>query len=860
MAKNLVIVESPAKAKTINKILGKDFVVRASMGHVRDLPEKRLGVDVEDNFKPEYVAIKGRQKLITELLAEAKKADSVFMAPDPDREGEAIAWHLMHLLIDKKIASDKFFRVTYNEITAPAIREAFGSPSRIDQHRVDSQQARRILDRIVGYQVSPLLWRRIRGSKSAGRVQSVALRLVCEREREIKDFKPEEYWLFGATVKKQEDPKDPFSIKLAKIDGEKPDLNSEAKVAAVLHDLEDRSFKVSAIIERKMTRKAQPSYITSTLQQAGSRFFSFTPARTMSIAQKLYEGVDFGEGPTGLITYMRTDSVSVSKDAQASTAEYIKENYGTDYVPAKPNVYKSRGSAQEAHEAIRPTDVTRTAESLKSVLKPEELKLYRIIWERFVASQMAPAQIAQRTVEIEAPPTDQKKTPYLFRVSTSDVVFPGYMKVTGQEKKKAKEGEEGEEAENIPPLKEGEALDLVDWIQEQKFTQPPARFTEASLVRAMEENGVGRPSTYAQVLSTLQSREYVEKEKRSLKPTELGLQVCDFLVGHLNNLFNVQFTADMEESLDDIERGKVEWTSMLNSFYGSFLDWVSQAKGPEANPELVGKFLATLSSIKEWAPPTKRGKKTYSDEKFVESVKKQLDEGKKAISSRQSEALVKLLARYKDQLGDVAGLVAEAKLEDVYAKEAAPKEPPRDSTFKKLELLKTVKFEEPRQVGKRVYDDDKFSSSLRDQAEGGKRLTENQLKYLDRLVVKYSDQVEGFEAMAKELEIGAEEQEEDNESGPVLDLLVKVSEWKPAVMRGKREWDDKKFFDSLHQQFKAKKSLSPRQRASLKKMCGRYCDQIEGYDALIEQYGLPPRKEKKEKKAKKSAAKEAADA
>ena len=857
MAKNLVIVESPAKAKTINKILGKDYAVRASMGHVRDLPEKRLGVDVEDNFKPEYVAIKGRKKLITELLAEAKKADSIYLAPDPDREGEAIAWHLMHLLIDHKVPAEKFFRVTYNEITAPAIREAFDKPSRIDQDRVDSQQARRILDRIVGYQVSPLLWRRIRGSKSAGRVQSVALRLVCEREREIENFKPEEYWLFGATVKKQVDPQDPFSIKLAKVDGEKPDLSSETKVAAVRDDLQGRAFQVSAIVERKMKRKAQPPYITSTLQQAGSRFFSYTPSRTMSIAQKLYEGVDFGEGPTGLITYMRTDSVAVSKEAQGSAQQYIEATYGKEYVPEKPNTYKSRSSAQEAHEAIRPTDVNRTPDTLASVLKPEELKLYRIIWERFVASQMAPAQIAQRTVEVDAVPGDGGGKPYLFRVSTSDVVFPGYMKVTGQEKKKPKEGEEGEEAETIPPLKEGEGLDHIDWLTEQKFTQPPARYTEASLVRAMEENGVGRPSTYAQVLSTLQGREYVEKEKRSLKPTELGFKVCDFLVGHLNDLFNVQFTADMEGSLDDIERGKVEWTSMLGSFYGSFQDWVQKAKGPAADPDLVKRMLAALDSVKEWAPPTKRGKRTYSDESFVESVKKQLDEGKKAISSRQAEALVKLMARYKTQMGDVSDLVAAAKLEELYAKEAAPKKPPRESTMKKLDLLNGLKFDEPRQVGKRTYDDEKFAGSLRDQAQGGKRLSENQVKYLDRLVVKYAEQIPNFETLAAELELGAGEQEEDNESGPLLDLLVKVGEWKPPVQRGKREWDDKKFFDSLHQQFKTKKSLSAKQRASLKKMCGRYAEQIPDYDALIEQYGLPPRKEKK---GKKSGKKETADA
>ena len=856
MGKSLVIVESPAKAKTINKILGKDFVVRASMGHVRDLPERKLGVDLEKGFEPEYVTIKGREKVVKELTAEAKKADAVYLAPDPDREGEAIAWHLQHALA-KTVPEDKFFRVTYNEITAPAIKEAFSNPSRIDMDRVDAQQARRVLDRIVGYQVSPLLWRRIRGSKSAGRVQSVALRLVAEREREILAFEPEEYWLLGAKVRKQSDPKDPFEIKLARVGDDKAEIHGGEQVEAILADLNGRSLVVSNIIERQLTRKASAPFITSTLQQAGSSAYGYTPSRTMRIAQGLYEGVDFGEGPTGLITYMRTDSVSIAKGAQESCAAYVTETYGEGYLPSKPNTYKSRGSAQEAHEAIRPTDVTRTPDSLASVLKPDELKLYKLIWSRFVASQMAPAKIAQRTVEIEARAPDGKETIYLFRATASEVTFPGYMKVTGQDKKK--ESEDGEDVEKLPELAKGENLDHLEWLKDQKFTQPPPRFTEASLVRALEENGVGRPSTYAQVLSVILSREYVSKEKRALVPTDLGLKVNDFLVSHLNDLFDVGFTAQMEQLLDDVERGDLQWKEMLEKFYASFTEWMEKSRGPAAEPETIQGLLNILGVVTQWAEPTKRGKRTYSDEKFVTSVHKQIADAKKPISLRQVEALVKLIAKYPEQLPeDVAQQVADLGLEEMYKVATAPKEPPRECTHKKLGLLSKVKFAEPRTVGKKVYDDDKFSSSLREQVVGGKRLSDNQLRYLDRLVLKYADQIPDFEKLADELGLKVEEAGPDEESGPLLELLEKVPEWKPPVMRGKREWDDKKFFESLRDQYAGKKSLSEKQRASLKKMCGRYQEQIPGYESLIEPMGLPPKKEKKPAAAKKKATKKKA--
>ncbi len=643
MAKNLVIVESPAKAKTINKILGKDFLVKASFGHVRDLPEKDLGVDVENNFKPKYVAIKSREKILKELREAAVGVEMIYLAPDPDREGEAIAWHLMAALSPKgKEDAHKFCRVTYNEITAPAIKAAFAQPREINQHKVDSQQARRILDRIVGYQVSPLLWRNIRGASSAGRVQSVALRLVCERERLILNFKPEEYWLLGAKVRKFEDPRDPFEIKLARINGEKADVKSGEQAHGIKHDLEGRELKVSAILRKEISKRPRPSLITSSLQQAASSLFGFAPKRTMQIAQKLYEGVDFGEGPVGLITYMRTDSFAISPVAAQAAREFINKTFGVEYLPDRPPVYKSKGNAQEAHEAIRPTEVFKTPDSLASVLSEEELKLYRLIWQRFLASQMVPARIAQRTAEFDANPMPGQQNKYLFRASTSEVIFPGYMKVTGIEEEKKDEsakpeaGEEAEEMVKLPELREGEPVEPIEWLEARKETQPPPRFSEASLIRALEEDGVGRPSTYASIMSTIVDRHYVDREKRQLKPTSLGFQVNDFLVHHLPALFDIGFTAGMEKLLDEVEEGKVEWHKMLGDFYGPFTQWVVHAKGPPADVAKVREMLALFSEVKQWTPPPEKvkgrgGRAPVGDEKFVASVGEQLEKGEKAI-------------------------------------------------------------------------------------------------------------------------------------------------------------------------------------------------------------------------------------
>lgn len=846
MGKKLVIVESPAKARTINKILGKEFIVKASMGHVRDLPQKKLGVDVEKGFLPEYISIKGRSKVIKELKEAAAKSDAIYLAPDPDREGEAIAWHLKEILKDA-VDADQLFRVSYNEITASAIQDAFANPRMLDMKKVDSQQARRILDRIVGYKVSPLLWRRIRGGSSAGRVQSVALRLVCEREKEIRNFVVEKFWLLGAKVRKFVDPRDPFAIRLTKVDGEKADIRSEEDAQAIIKGFTQRPFEVKDIQEKIVRKRARPPFITSTLQQAASGACSFSPSRTMRIAQGLYEGVDLGDGPTGLITYMRTDSFNVAQGAVESCRAYIEQNFGSEYMPDKPNRYKSRGSAQEAHEAIRPTDVTRSPESLCSVLSGEQMKLYKLIWQRFVASQMSPAQIKQRSAEFEAIPPAADAKSYLFRASASEVVFQGYMKVTGAGEKTSESNADNDDGEttSLPPLEIGEKVEFLEAESTEKETQPPARYTEASLVRALEENGVGRPSTYAQILSTLQQRKYVNREKRSLVPTDTGLSVNEFLIEHLPKLFDVHFTAEMEESLDEIERGSVEWTNMLQTFYEHFLQWLEDARGPKADKEQVARILDILEQVKEWNPPQKRGKRTYSDEKFAGSIRKQM-ESDKAISEVQEIALLRLVAQYKEQLPGAEETIMEMGLDEKYKEATKAAAPPLEDTKKKLELLAQVNFDEPRTVGKRTYDDSAFVGSLRDQVQQQKKkLSDRQKTFLDRLLRKYADQLGGLEKIAETVELA---EQEEGASTDELDSLFaaaeNIKEWRDPVQRGKRTWDDHEFYNSLVRQYKQKRTLSPRQAGSLKKMLQRYAAQIPNYNDIADKFGLKPLAEK----------------
>ncbi len=818
----LVIVESPAKAKTINKYLGKEFIVKASMGHVRDLPLKKLGVDVEHGFKPAYVNTSGRLKVIAELKAAAKTCDEVILAPDPDREGEAIAWHLFELL-KGIVPPEKFSRVTYNEITKAAIVDAFSKPGALDMKRVDSQQARRVLDRLVGFKVSPLLWKQVRGGVSAGRVQSVALRLVCEREKEIRLFKPEEYWLIGAKVRKLIDPRDPFAIKLAQIDGAKAEIKSAEQAAVLRAELESSSLRVARVIEKEIQRKARPPFITSSLQQAASSVCGYSPARAMSIAQALYEN--------GLITYMRTDSYAIAKSAQEACRAFVASEYGPDYLPAAPNEYKSRSSAQEAHEAIRPTDLTQTPQSLNK-LKPEELKLYTLIWERFVASQMVPSRIARRTAEIESDGPHS----CLFRATASEIVFPGYMRASGIEQAADKNDDEDEEESDegkLPPLEIGEALDCLSWLGEQKFTKPPARYSEASLIKALEENGVGRPSTYAQTLATLDKREYVAKEKRSLVPTEAGMRVYEFLVGALDPLFNVKFTAEMEEKLDKIEDGSVDWADMMREFYAQLLEWLEGAKDT-ADPEATKALLSALEQVKAWAAPVMRGRRSYDERETVKSVGEQFA-ADGHVSSRQQRLLFGLACKYVEQID--GAVAVSLKLEK-------PKDTPPEIK-RALDSLSAVQFAEARKVGKKTYDDGKFCASLREQAEGGKALSERQLAALGLILTKYAEQIPDFEAIRSSLKLADKPEPADSgQSAALLELMKAVQSWNPPVKRGKREFNDQDFYESLSGQFAGKGALSDKQLAALKKMIARYAAQISGYEEARERYGLPAPKTK----------------
>jgi DNA topoisomerase-1 len=566
--KALVIVESPAKAKTISKILGKDFTVKASVGHIKDLPAKEMGIEIERNFTPNYIVIPGKEKVIKELKKASKDAEEIYIAPDPDREGEAIAWHIAD---EVKGKTKKIYRIKFNEITKTAVLDSMKNPGQIDMQKVDAQQARRILDRLVGYELSPLLWRKVRRGLSAGRVQSVAVRLVVEREREVEAFRQEEYWSINAEFEGSKKPQ--FWAKLFKYQREKTDIKNAAGADAVLEQLKGSTYRLTKIDRKKRRRMPSPPFITSTLQQEASRKLRFTAKKTMAVAQQLYEGIELGEeGAVGLITYMRTDSSRIAVEAQEAAREFIDKAYGKDFVPEKPPVYKSKASAQEAHEAIRPTYLDHGPEAIKQYLSKDQSSLYKLIWNRFIASQMSPAEIEQTTFEISCD-TEHCKGDTVFRASGSVVKFQGFMVLYT-------EGTDEVLDENealLPSLKEGELLQLLRLEPKQHFTQPPPRYTEATLVKALEEKGIGRPSTYAAILSTIQDRKYVHKTDGKFAPTELGAVVNDLLVERFAELMDVGFTASMEENLDHIEEGKMKWVKVVKDFYGPFHEKLTEA-------------------------------------------------------------------------------------------------------------------------------------------------------------------------------------------------------------------------------------------------------------------------------------------
>lgn len=564
--KPVIIVESPTKTRTLAKILGNAYTIEASMGHVRDLPKSKLGVDVNNNFEPTYAPLPERKETLKRLQTVTKGAPMVYLATDPDREGEAIAWHIQQALNLQNAQ-----RIEFNEITATAVQRALQNPRSIDMHRVNAQQARRVLDRLVGYEVSPLLWRKTRGGRkplSAGRVQTVAVRLIVEREREIRAFVPEEYWKITATLTPKKE-HFPFEAELRAKGDAKLELKTEADAQAVLNDLQGATYIVESVEKRQRKRTPPPPFITSTLQQEAARKLGYSAKRTMQIAQQLYEGVELGdEGSIGLITYMRTDSVRLSNEALQMAREFIQANFALNYLPDKPRQYKTRGGAQDAHEAIRPTDVNRTPEAVRPHLTPEQYRLYELIWKRFVASQLADAQLEVTSVNIRA-------KEYLFRASGTTVLFDGFLSLY-KEGKDTQERDE-EELPPLPALQQGELLDLIKLTPSQHFTQPPPRYTEATLVKTLEQNGIGRPSTYATILTTIQERGYVVLENRAFKPTPLGEAVNDYLVKYFPDLFDVPFTARMEAELDEVEEGKADWVQVVRDFYQPFQQKMSVA-------------------------------------------------------------------------------------------------------------------------------------------------------------------------------------------------------------------------------------------------------------------------------------------
>jgi DNA topoisomerase-1 len=566
MSKGLIVVESPTKVKTLQKFLGEDYVIKASSGHIKDLPEDELGVDLQKDFQPQYIPIPGKGKILRELKKASKGVENIYLGPDPDREGEAIAWHIAEEIGEK---NKNIYRILFNEITQKAVLDALQRPGKLQQSKYEAQQARRILDRLVGYQISPVLWEKVRRGLSAGRVQSVAVRIICEREREIQDFISKEYWSLTATLKGKDSPI-AFDAKLTKWKGKKAGLAKESEASAMKKALESVPYTVLKIVQQEKQRHPLPPFITSRLQQEAYRKLSFSAQKTMRIAQKLYEGVDLDQvGIVGLITYMRTDSPRISSEAVHQVRHWIQDHFGEPYLPSKPNIYKSRRGAQEAHEAIRPTSINLEPDRVKDYLDKDHWMLYKLIWDRFVASQMASAVFQQTTIEIKAGDA-------IFNAIGTIPTFPGFM--TLYTEGEDKQDENGDQGKKLPPLSEGEVLELLSLTPKQHFTQPPARFSEATLIKELEERGIGRPSTYAMILSTIKGKEYVKLEKGRFFPTELGLMVNDLLVANFPDILDIEFTAQMEENLDRIEEGEKGWVDTLKEFYIPFQKDLELAK------------------------------------------------------------------------------------------------------------------------------------------------------------------------------------------------------------------------------------------------------------------------------------------
>ncbi|MCQ2388384.1 MAG: type I DNA topoisomerase [Kiritimatiellae bacterium] len=827
--KKLFIVESPAKAKTIGKYLGGDFVVKSSVGHVRDLPKKGgLSIRIEPvagrekawTFTPTYEISEDKKTVVSDLRKAAKAADEIYLAPDPDREGEAIAWHLNEVLA-KEAKGKSVHRVTYNEITKAAVLKAVENPGDIDLKRVEAQQARRILDRLVGFQVSPLLWKYLDYGRflSAGRVQTAALRILVEREQEIRAFKPVPYWVLGVEARKAGTAGPDFRGRLARLDGAKPDVGDESLALDVVDDLAGASLSVTGVKTLPKTRHAYPPFTTSTLQQAASSVCGFSPHRTMSLAQKLYE--------QGFITYMRTDSVNVAAVARSAAAELIASTWGSAYVPEKPNFFKSKSGAQEAHEAIRPTDVSKRPGSVAG-LDGAMAKLYDLIWRRFVASQMADARLAVRTVEM-APVKAALRHAYLFTASTTSVEFEGWLKaMPGATAKKKGDGEENsDEVDALPPLAVGDALDVLRWLSDRKETKPPARFSEAALVKALEENGVGRPSTYAQTIEVLVTRQYASRESRQLVPTRRGEDVCNWLVKAPDTFFNVGYTADMEAELDKVEEGAVRGEEMLSQFYADLVDWIGKHREPPPAKEKFVEMLALFDAVSAWHPGHKEGKREYDDRKFVASVRSQLQERPEALSERQLRFLARMAWTYRGQIAACGEKLASLG----YADEV--KDPQDDFACQFC-------FDVLDRVG--GTDDDKFLSSLRAQFGRNRTLSPRQLAALVRSTLERCAALPDADAIRERLgkyaPADAEARVDDPVLGEMLEKFAGFSDWKAPVKRGKRTYDDREFAESLSSQYAQKHSLSVRQAMALRRMAWNYREAIPAFAENAERFGL----------------------
>ena len=813
--KKLLIVESPAKAKTIGKYLGGEFTVKSSVGHVRDLPKESGAIKIEEagenkwRFVPTYEISEGKTKVVNELKAAVKDSAEIYLASDPDREGEAIAWHLKEVLA--KVAGDKpFRRVTYNEITRSAVTKAVAEPRDIDMPLVDAQQARRILDRLVGYRVSPLLWKNINcannRSLSAGRVQSVALRLLVERQREIDAFQPETFYLLGVEAKKRGEA-ETFTAKLSRFDDGKPAIKNADAANSILLDLADSALEVTDVKRQPKVRHALPPFTTSTLQQAASSVLGFSPGKTMKLAQALYEH--------GRITYMRTDSVNVSDQARAAAKEFIVKYCGPEFYPEKPNFFKSKEDAQGAHEAIRPTDVELSPKRADGKLEPAELKLYDLIWRRFVASQMADAKTTVKTISIRADKPAIAHS-YLFTASATVIDFEGFLKIMKLSlKKKTKDGEDDEDSDEVAYLPEvavGDSLEAVRWISDEKKTKGPSHYSEASLIKALEENGVGRPSTYAATIETLKAREYAKTEKKKLVPLERGMLVCDWLVKNMERLFSVGFTAQMETELDKVAEHGEPMDQMLSEFYVKFLGAMPAPPPPPSRGKFDAVF-ALLDEVTTWKTPKTIGKRIYDDKAFFESVREQATKGERQLSARQLESLVKMAMQYSDQIADVAVRLRDAGLTS--SSTAVPTADP--------DLVKYA-FEEMDRI--EGMEKNPFLKSLRDQHERGRQLSVKQFSILARSIGENASVLpDGDEVRAKLapfVEGGFRDGVEDPEIMAMFEELTKVKKWRPAVKRGKHVYDDRGFVESLREQYQRRHTLSPRQLSALKRVLNVY--------------------------------------